>query len=49
VQKFVYEHLFLCIPLSLGFALLHSRLWMRTVMIARLLKKEGEEGIGAQQ
>ena len=24
---FVYEHLFLCIPLSIGFALLHSRLW----------------------
>ena len=26
---FVYEHLFLCIPLSIGFALLHSRLWKK--------------------
>jgi hypothetical protein len=27
INIFVYEHLFLCIPLSIGFALLHSRLW----------------------
>ena len=26
---FVYEHLFLCIPLSIGFALLHSGLWKK--------------------
>jgi len=26
---FVYEHLFLCIPLSIGIALLGSRLWKK--------------------
>jgi len=26
---FVYEHFFLCIPLSIGFALLGSRLWKK--------------------
>ncbi|HEY6411070.1 MAG TPA: hypothetical protein VIY29_26735 [Ktedonobacteraceae bacterium] len=29
LNMFVYEHLFLCIPLSIGFALLHSGLWKK--------------------
>jgi hypothetical protein len=29
VNMFVYEHLFLCIPLSIGIAMLHSGLWKK--------------------